>query len=124
MKVINGVIIGLISGFIGSLFVAPRSGRETRNRISMAMNKPLKNVRMFYNELAFKLRLISEKKKADLNKATVTTYNERKNKNKVASPMPSNNTALKASHEKSAATKAVDSATAKSGLRKVPVNTK
>jgi gas vesicle protein len=124
MKAIYAAIAGLITGFIGATVMAPRNGRETRKNINEVFNKQWKNVRMAYNESAYKLGLISEKKKADLNRETVTAYNA---KNKKTNATPSgvrNNETLEKVHEKAAATKAVDSPSAKSSLRRVPVRAK
>lgn len=124
MKAIYAAITGLIAGFIGATFLAPRGGRETRKSLNKSFNKQWKDLRMTYNESAYKLGLISEKKKADLNRETVTAFNE---KNKQGNATPSgvrNNETLEKVHEKSAANKAVDSPSAKSSLRRVPVRAK
>jgi gas vesicle protein len=124
MKIIYATITGLITGFIAAVFMAPDSGKETRKSLKGTVRKQWKDVRMAYNQSAFKLGLISEKKKADLNRKTVNAYNS---KNKKASADPStrrNDETLEKVHEKAAATKAIDSPTAKSTLRKVPVNPK
>lgn len=121
MRMIYGTITGLITGFIAAVFMAPRSGKDTRKSLNGALNKPWKNVRMAYNESAYKLGLISEKKKADLNRKTVNAFNATKKKTSADPSMGRNNETLEKVHEKAAAKKAIDSPTAKSNLRKVPV---
>ena len=123
MRIIYGTIAGLLAGFIGATLLAPRSGKETRKNLDKSSSKYIKDLRMTYNRLANKVGLISDKKLADLNKKTVTAYNS-KNSNGSTNARVGDAKTLEKVHERSAATKAVDSPTDKSHLRKVPVNTK
>lgn len=120
---IYGLIAGLLSGLIGSVLMAPRSGQETRKKLDKSLSKPIKDVRMSYNKLINKVGLISDKKLADLNKKTVTAYNQKRNNGPKNGNVGDTKTVEKM-HEKSGATKAVDSPSDKSHLRKVPVNVK
>ena len=121
MRVIYAAITGMITGFIAAFLMAPRSGRETRNEVNGTLRKQWKDLRMTYNEAAHKIGLISARKKADLNRKAVNAYNAKRKKAGAGPAAGRSNESLKKVHEKAGATKAVDSPTAKSGLRKVPV---
>lgn len=103
--------------------MAPRSGRDTIKKMDKSFGKVNKDLRMSWNKLINRAGLICDKKLAELNKKTVTAYNNKRNNGSTKSNVGNTQTVEKM-HENSAATKAVDSPTDKSHLRKVPVNVK
>ena len=118
MRTIYGILGGLAAGYVTSRLLAPHNGEVTRNKIVKSTARPIKDVRMNANKLAYKLGLISELKKAELNKATVESYNA-----KIKQPVQqrADQRYIADAHERSAATKAVMSSTDKAHLRGVPV---
>ncbi|WP_185152557.1 hypothetical protein, partial [Fulvivirga aurantia] len=100
----------------------PRSGEESRNKIVRSFDRPVKDVRMTFNNLAYKLRLVSEKKKADMNKATVEAYNAKIETKKESAK--TNKKAIKRMHKNASAQKAVMKSSDKSRLHDVPVKAK
>jgi gas vesicle protein len=123
MKMIYGIISGLFAGFVGAVLMAPNNGKATRKDINNFMDKRWFKAQMAYHKLGVKLGIGSRKKIADLTRERMESDKMKKNTGN-ADPLARDNDTLKEVHSKAAANKAVDNATAKSHLRKVPVKAK
>lgn len=101
MRFLIGVAAGLVTGFVTSVLVTPRSGKQNRNEINRRLRKPVKDGKIFLNKAAWRTGLISEQKKAALNKKTVEAYNaKREEQEDIYSNEPER--ALEQAHEQSA----------------------
>lgn len=124
MKTIYGLVGGLVTGFVAAVLATPRSGKETRSNLGEFTNDKWYDLRMAYQKLALKIGIGSRKKIADLTKEKKNEIEKNQKKTVVDPNARGEKESLEKVHEKSAATKAVDGPTAKSHLRKVPVNPK
>ncbi|MGK7390001.1 MAG: YtxH domain-containing protein [Candidatus Cyclobacteriaceae bacterium M2_1C_046] len=121
MKTIYGGIIGLVTGFVATILMTPKSGKETRNDIGSIADKSWFKTQMAYHKLAVKLGFGSRKKIADLTKERVDEANARKNGDNVdPTKRKDDKRTLEKIHSKSQATKAINSSNAKEPLKKVP----
>ncbi|UII25911.1 hypothetical protein LVD15_21820 [Fulvivirga maritima] len=124
VKIISGAIAGAAAGYLTATLIAPRSGKQTLKNIDTSLSKPVKDIRMTLNKVAYKLGIISEKKKAELNKNTIEAYNANRKMANDKFMHPEDHHAKENVNDTSAANKAVMNSTAKSALSKVPVNAK
>ncbi|UII19386.1 hypothetical protein [Fulvivirga ligni] len=122
VKIISGAIVGAAAGYLTATLIAPRSGKQTLSNIDNSLNKPVKDLKMTFNKVAYKLGIISEKKKAELNKKTVEAYNAKRQMAHDKFMHPEDHHATQNANDTSAANKAVMNSTAKSAVTKVPVN--
>ena len=119
MNIIFKLAGGVLVGYVVTHFLTPHNGETNRRNVAKKLIRPEKNVKMALIKLAYSAMLISEKRKAELNKLTVERFNEKIAVNQNSLINDENH--ISQLHENQHAKKAVMSSTDKSRMHGVPV---
>ncbi len=120
MRIFFKIAGGLLFGYAVTHFLTPNSGKTNRRNIAKRLIRPEKNVKMALIKLAYKTMLISEKRKAELNKLTVESFNK-KLASEHHSSVENNENYISQLHENQHAKKAMMTENDKSRMHGVPV---